>query len=216
MTMRPGFPGSPADADSPPYGRLLAERVAVLGGPLDDEAAGSLTAQLIMLQRADGERGLSLYINSPGGRFPAFAALHDTLRAVAADQPVETVCFGRAEGTAAALLAAGTPGQRLILPSALAVLRQPEYGEEDFARPREAESGARRVAAEHDRLVGLLAEYTGRTVERVRVDLERPLPMEASAAVGYGLADRIAHRLRPIPGRPAGRPGSQGSPGTGW
>jgi ATP-dependent Clp protease protease subunit len=174
----------------------------VLGGPLDDEAAGSLTAQLLLLRRADPKRELSLYINSAGGPFPAFAALHDSLRAVAEEQPVETVCFGRAEGTAAVLLAAGSTGHRLVLPNASVTVRQPDYGEQRFSHPRDAESGARRVAAEHDRLVALLSGYCGRDSERVRADLEHPLPMDAAGAVGYGLADRIARRPRPIPGLP--------------
>src|SRR5690606_22103150 len=106
-----------------PYAKLLEERIVFLGTPLDETSANDVTAQFMYLEHLAPERDISLYVNSPGGSFHALSALYDTLRFVTCD--VETVCLGRAEGAAALLLAAGTPGKRFVLPGARLVLRQP-------------------------------------------------------------------------------------------
>ncbi|MET9165965.1 ATP-dependent Clp protease proteolytic subunit [Streptomyces cellulosae] len=140
------------------------------------------------------DRDISLYVNSPGGPFHAMSALHDALTYLTCD--VETVCLGRAEGTAALLLAAGTPGKRYVLPGSRLVLRQP-------ALPEPAEGSASDLAIRADELARirarteeLLARHTGRPVDRVRADLERDLFLDAEAAVEYGLADRIVPHRR--------------------
>jgi ATP-dependent Clp protease protease subunit len=180
-----------------PYQALLRERIVVLGSALDDAAAADAVAQLVMLERLAPERPVSLYLNSPGGSFDAFTAVHDTVRQLSAE--VETVCFGRAEGTAALLLAAGTPGLRLVLPGAQLVLRAPAWTGELRGRAGELEFQAARLERNRQRMTELFAEYTGRSAEQVSTDLERPYPLDAEQAVRYGLADRIASRPRPVP-----------------
>ncbi|MEU0287178.1 ATP-dependent Clp protease proteolytic subunit [Streptomyces sp. NPDC006147] len=184
-----------------PYGRLLEERIVVLGTRIDETAANDVTAQLMYLEHHSPDRDISLYVNSPGGPFHAMSALHDALTYVTCD--VETVCLGRAEGTAALLLAAGTPGKRYVLPGSRLVLRQP-------ALPEPVEGRASDLAVQADELnrirvrtEEMLARHTGRPVQRVREDLERDTVLDARAAVDYGLADRIVphHRAaRPATG----------------
>ncbi|WP_377267261.1 ClpP family protease [Peterkaempfera sp. SMS 1(5)a] len=177
-----------------PYERLLREqRIVFLRGPLDDAAAADATAQLLELDHTAPDRPVSLYINSPGGPFEALMAVHDAMRHLSPD--VETVCTGRAEGTAALLLAAGTPGQRLVLPGATVLLREPP-APELRGRAADLEIHARQVERTRERMVELLAGYCGRTPERVAADLERGRPLEAAEAVGYGVADRVAERQR--------------------
>ncbi|MFI9726783.1 ATP-dependent Clp protease proteolytic subunit [Streptomyces sp. NPDC052092] len=184
-----------------PYARLLEERILVLGTRIDETAANDVTAQLMYLEHHSPDRDISLYVNSPGGPFHAMSALHDALTYVTCD--VETVCLGRAEGTAALLLAAGTPGKRYVLPGSRLVLRQP-------ALPEPVEGRASDLAVQADELnrirvrtEEMLARHTGRPVQRVREDLERDTVLDARAAVDYGLADRIVphHRAaRPATG----------------
>ncbi|MFD8169672.1 ATP-dependent Clp protease proteolytic subunit [Streptomyces cellulosae] len=184
----------PPDRTFDPYVRLLEERIVVLGTRIDETAVNDVTAQLIYLEHHSPDRDISLYVNSPGGPFHAMSALHDALTYLTCD--VETVCLGRAEGTAALLLAAGTPGKRYVLPGSRLVLRQP-------ALPETAEGSASDLAIRADELARirarteeLLARHTGRPVDRVRADLERDLFLDAEAAVEYGLADRIVPHRR--------------------
>ncbi|MET9236522.1 ATP-dependent Clp protease proteolytic subunit [Streptomyces cellulosae] len=184
----------PPDRTFDPYDRLLEERIVVLGTRIDETAVNDVTAQLIYLEHHSPDRDISLYVNSPGGPFHAMSALHDALTYLTCD--VETVCLGRAEGTAALLLAAGTPGKRYVLPGSRLVLRQP-------ALPETAEGSASDLAIRADELARirarteeLLARHTGRPVDRVRADLERDLFLDAEAAVEYGLADRIVPHRR--------------------
>ena len=171
----------PPDRTFDPYDRLLEERIVVLGTRIDETAVNDVTAQLIYLEHHSPDRDISLYVNSPGGPFHAMSALHDALTYLTCD--VETVCLGRAEGTAALLLAAGTPGKRYVLPGSRLVLRQP-------ALPEPAEGSASDLAIRADELARirarteeLLARHTGRPLDRVRADLERDLFLDAEAAV---------------------------------
>ncbi|CAL9605410.1 ATP-dependent Clp protease proteolytic subunit 2 [Streptomyces sp. enrichment culture] len=177
-----------------PYARLLEERIVVLGTRIDETAVNDVTAQLMYLEHHAPDRDISLYLNSPGGPFHAMSALHDALTYVTCD--VETVCLGRAEGTAALLLAAGTPGKRYVLPGSRLVLRQPA-----LPGPVEGSAGdlaiqAGELARIRARTEEMLARHTGRPVDRVRADLERDLVLDARAAVEYGLADRIVPHHR--------------------
>lgn len=196
------MPLTPWESVPSPYERLLREqRIVFLHGPLDDGRADEVVAQLLELDHTGPDRALSLYINSPGGPFEAVMAVHDTMRHLSPE--VETVCTGRAEGTAALLLAAGTPGRRLVLPGSVVTLREPQLPE---VRGSAADLAirARQVERTRQRTVELLAGYCGRDAQRVAADLERGRPMEAAEAVGYGVADRVAERLRGGPA-PAGR-----------
>ncbi|MGA5798045.1 ATP-dependent Clp protease proteolytic subunit [Streptomyces cellulosae] len=184
----------PPDRTSDPYDRLLEERIVVLGTRIDDTAVNDVTAQLIYLEHHSPDRDISLYVNSPGGPFHAMSALHDALTYLTCD--VETVCLGRAEGTAALLLAAGTPGKRYVLPGSRLVLRQPALTEPAEGSASDLAIRADELARIRARTEELLARHTGRPVDRVRADLERDLFLDAEAAVEYGLADRIVPHHR--------------------
>ncbi|MCO4697170.1 ATP-dependent Clp protease proteolytic subunit [Streptomyces sp. RO-S4] len=184
-----------------PYARLLEERIVVLGTRIDETAANDVTAQLMYLEHHSPDRDVSLYVNSPGGPFHAMSALHDALTYVTCD--VETVCLGRAEGTAALLLAAGTPGKRYVLPGSRLVLRQPALPEPVEGRASDLAVRADELNRIRVRTEEMLARHTGRPVRRVREDLERDTVLDAQAAVDYGMADRIVphHRAaRPATG----------------
>lgn len=185
-----------------PYAKLLEERIVFLGTPLDETSANDVTAQFMYLEHLAPERDISLYVNSPGGSFHALSVLYDTLRFVTCD--VETVCLGRAEGAAALLLAAGTPGKRFVLPGARLVLRQPSL------EPVEGPAGdlavhAGELARVRARMEDILVRHTGRGAEQVRADIERDLVLDAPAAVEYGLADAV------VPGRRDARPTAPGA-----
>lgn len=185
-----------------PYAKLLEERIVFLSAPLDETSANDVTAQFMYLEHLAPERDISLYVNSPGGSFHALSALYDTLRFVTCD--VETVCLGRAEGAAALLLAAGTPGKRFVLPGARLVLRQPSL------EPVEGPAGdlavhAGELARVRARMEDILVRHTGRGAEQVRADIERDLVLDARAAVEYGLVDAV------VPGRRDARPAVHGT-----
>ncbi|MEV3889106.1 ATP-dependent Clp protease proteolytic subunit [Streptomyces griseoincarnatus] len=190
---RPPVPPS-GHRTSDPYAQLLEERIVVLGTRIDETAVNHVAAQLMYLEHRAPDRDISVYVNSPGGPFHAMSALHDALTYVTCD--VETVCLGRAEGTAALLLAAGTPGKRYVLPGSRLMLRQPALPEPVEGSASDLAIRARELARIRARTEELLARYTGRPADRVRADLERDLVLDAQAAVDYGLADRIVPHHR--------------------
>ncbi|MFC7899011.1 ATP-dependent Clp protease proteolytic subunit [Streptomyces griseoincarnatus] len=190
---RPPVPPS-GHRTSDPYAQLLEERIVVLGTRIDETAVNDVTAQLMYLEHRAPDRDISVYVNSPGGPFHAMSALHDALTYVTCD--VETVCLGRAEGTAALLLAAGTPGKRYVLPGSRLVLRQPALPESVEGSASDLAIRAGELARIRARTEELLARHTGRPADRVRADLERDLVLDAQAAVDYGLADRIVPHHR--------------------
>ncbi|NEC50521.1 ATP-dependent Clp protease proteolytic subunit [Actinospica acidiphila] len=192
MTRPPVRPSGHRTSD--PYDRLLEERIVVLGTRIDETAVNDVTAQLMYLEHHAPDRDISLYLNSPGGPFHAMSALHDALTYVTCD--VETVCLGRAEGTAALLLAAGTPGKRYVLPGSRVVLRQPALAEPVEGNASDLAIRAEELARIRARTEEMLARHTGRPVDRVRADLERYLVLDAQAAVDHGLADRIVPHHR--------------------
>ncbi len=172
-----------------PYSKLLEERIVFLGTQIDDASANDVMAQFMHLEHAAPERDISLYINSPGGSFTAMTAIYDTMRFVSCD--VETVCLGQAASAAAVLLAAGTPGKRLVLPGSRVLIHQPSLAEPAQGRIHDLEIHAREALRTREKLEEMLALHTGRSVERVRQDIERNLFLDAEGAVAYGLADRL-------------------------
>ncbi|MGJ5895588.1 ATP-dependent Clp protease proteolytic subunit [Streptomyces niveiscabiei] len=181
-----------------PYSKLLEERIVFLGTPVDDISANDVMAQFMHLEYKDPDQAISLYINSPGGSFTAMAAIYDTMRYVSCE--VETICLGQAGASAAILLAAGTPGKRLMLPGARVVIGQPEAGEiqgqaSDLAIQAEELSRTRAL------LEDMLVRHTGRAPEQVTEDIERDLVLDADAAVAYGLVDRIVSNREASGGR---------------
>lgn len=189
-----------------PYSKLLEERIVILGTPIDETSANDVMAQFMYLEHHSPDRDISLYVNSPGGSFHAMSAIYDTLRFVTCD--VETICLGRAEGAAALLLAAGTPGKRYLLPGSRLVLRQPSLLEPVEGQTSDLAIQAEELTRVRERMEEILVRHTGRTAEQVRADIERDKVLDAREALEYGLADRIVPRRRdacPASGRSGAR-----------
>ncbi|AEW92726.1 MULTISPECIES: ATP-dependent Clp protease proteolytic subunit [Streptomycetaceae] len=185
-----------------PYGKLLSERVIFLGTPVDDTAANDVMAQLVHLEYASPDQDIQLYINSPGGSFTAMTAVYDTMRYISCD--IQTVCLGQAVAAAALLLAAGTPGKRLALPGARIVLEQPAIPEPVQGTTADLEIQAAEMERRRTRTAELLAEHTGRPIERIQADIERATVLDGPGARAYGLVDHLT-RSRKAPAAPGPR-----------
>jgi len=169
------------------YSRLLSERIIFLGTEIDDGVANVVMAQLLHLEAASPDLEISLYINSPGGTYSALTAIYDTMQFVQPD--VATICMGQASSAAAVLLAAGAPGKRSVLQHAKVLLHQPS-SQAQGALPDLAIQAKElaRVRAEMDEI---LSRHTGHPVAKIRSDTDRNMTLNASEAVGYGLADQV-------------------------
>lgn len=171
------------------YSRLLRDRIVFVVGPVDDNVANIVVAQLLYLESENPDKDIHMYINSPGGAVNSGLCIHDTMQFVRCD--VNTMCIGQAASMGAFLLASGTPGKRLALPSARMMLHQPSGRMRGVAA--DIEIHAREIGVLRDRLNELLAEHTGQTVERIKKDADRDYWMSAEDAVSYGLVDSVQH-----------------------
>ncbi|TMM40284.1 MAG: ATP-dependent Clp protease proteolytic subunit [Actinobacteria bacterium] len=171
-----------------PYSKLLSERVVFLGTAVDDTAANDILAQLLYLDYDKPERDISLYVNSPGGSLTAMMTIYDTMRVLRCD--VRTVCLGQAASAAALLLAAGTPGKRMMLPNARVVLHQPRM-EVSQGSTSDLAIQARELLRMRTAMEEILAEHTGRDLDQIRRDLDRETILDGSQAVAYGLVDLL-------------------------
>ncbi|MFI8400323.1 ATP-dependent Clp protease proteolytic subunit [Streptomyces sp. NPDC085463] len=177
-----------------PYTKLLESRIVFLGTRIDETSSNDVIAQLLYLEYAAPDQDIALYVNSPGGSVAAMTAIHDTIRTLACD--VATTCLGQAASTAAVLLAAGTPGKRMMLPGSRVTLRQPAVDEPLRGQPSDLDIQARELLRQRDLVAGMLAGHTGRSGERVDADLDRLTVLDAPAAVEYGLVDHVITRRR--------------------
>ncbi|MFB7357211.1 ATP-dependent Clp protease proteolytic subunit [Streptomyces gardneri] len=177
-----------------PYSKLLESRIVFLGTPVDETSANDAIAQFLYLDHAAPGQDISLYINSPGGSISAMTSIYDTMRTLSCD--VETTCLGQAVSTAAVLLAAGTPGKRLILPGARVTLRQPTLEEPLQGQLSDLDLQAAELLRLRALVAGLLAEHTGQDRERIDADTDRLTVLDAPAAVAYGLADHVVVNRR--------------------
>jgi len=169
------------------YSRLLKERIVFLGGPIDDDTANLVIAQLLFLEAEDSKKDISLYINSPGGSVTATLAMVDTMNHV--KPAVSTVCVGMAASGAAILLSAGENGKRFALPNAEVMIHQPHGGAEGQAT--DIEITAKQIIKLRERLNRILAKNTGQSFEKVEKDVERDFFMTADEAKKYGLLDKV-------------------------
>jgi ATP-dependent Clp protease protease subunit len=172
------------------YSRLLRERIIFLGTQVTDEVADSIVAQLLFLEAEDPEKDIHLYINSPGGSVTAGMAMYDTIQQVRCD--VVTICFGLAASMGAFLLAAGTAGKRMSLPSSRIMIHQPLGGAQGQAVDIEIQ--AREILYHKRKLNELLAHHTKQPLERIEADTERDFFMSAQEAKEYGLIDQVISR----------------------
>ena len=171
------------------YSRLLRERIVFLVGPVDDNVANLVVAQLLFAESENPDKDVHLYINSPGGSVTAGLAIYDTMQFVRCD--VSTMCIGQAASMGAFLLAAGTRGKRMALPNARVMLHQPAGGSRGVAADIEIQ--AREIVAVRQRLNEILARHTGQDVERISQDTDRDYWMSPDDAVEYGLIDSVQH-----------------------
>lgn len=169
------------------YSRLLKERIVFIGGPIDDDVANLVIAQLLYLESEDPERDITLYINSPGGVVYAGLAIYDTMQYIKPD--VATYCVGLAASMGALLLTAGTPGKRFALRYSRIMIHQPWGGTRGQASEIEIEAREilrlKRIGNE------ILARHTGKPIEQVERDTDRNYYMSAEEAKDYGLIDGI-------------------------
>jgi ATP-dependent Clp protease protease subunit len=169
------------------YSRLLKERIVFLGGPIVDEVANLIIAQLLFLQSEDPKADISLYINSPGGSVSATLAMVDTMRHIKPD--VSTVCVGMAASGGAWLLSSGAKGKRLALTNAEVMIHQPLGGVQGQAS--DIIITAEHILRTKKRLVQIMAENTGQKIEKVENDIDRDYFMGAEEAKKYGLIDKV-------------------------
>ena len=169
------------------YSRLLRERVIFLVGPVNDQTANLVVAQLLFLESENPDKDISLYINSPGGSVSAGMAIYDTMQFIKPD--VSTLCTGIAASMGAFLLAAGAKGKRYSLPNSRVMIHQPLGGAQGQATDIEIQ--AREILYLRERLNAILAERTGQSIEKIAQDTDRDFFMSADQAKDYGLIDEV-------------------------
>jgi ATP-dependent Clp protease, protease subunit len=169
------------------YSRLLKDRIVFLVGPVEDNVANLVVAQLLFLESENPDKDINLYINSPGGSVTAGMSIYDTMQFVRCE--VSTMCVGQAASMGAFLLAAGAPGKRFALPNSRMMLHQPSGGSRGVAADIEIQ--AREILLMRERLNRVLSEHTGQSVERIAEDTERDFWMNPEEARSYGLIDKV-------------------------
>ncbi|HAJ11644.1 MAG: ATP-dependent Clp endopeptidase proteolytic subunit ClpP [Hydrogenophaga sp.] len=169
------------------YSRLLKERVVFLVGPVTDQSANLVVAQLLFLESENPDKDISFYINSPGGSVSAGMSIFDTMNFIKPD--VSTLCMGMAASMGAFLLAAGAKGKRFALPNSKIMIHQPLGGAQGQAT--EIEIHAREILKTREQLNKILAERTGQPLEKIERDTERDYYLSAAESAEYGLIDKV-------------------------
>ena len=169
------------------YSRLLKERVIFIVGPIEDQMANLIVAQLLFLESENPDKDVHLYINSPGGSVTAGLSIYDTMKFIKPD--VSTMCIGQAASMGAFLLSGGTKGKRYILPNARTMIHQPSGGAQGQATDIEIQ--AKEILFLRERLNSLLADHTGQPIDVIERDTERDRFMSAEQSVEYGLVDEV-------------------------
>jgi ATP-dependent Clp protease, protease subunit len=174
------------------YSRLLKDRIIILGGPVTDDSANAIVAQMLFLSNDDPKSDIQFYINSPGGSVSAGMGIMDTIRYLRCD--VATTCIGMAASMGACLLASGTKGKRFCLPNSQVMLHQPLIGGVLQGPATDLGIEAQHMIRLRDRLYRLMAGFTGKTSEQIHRDFDRNKWLFADEAVEYGVADRVLER----------------------
>ena len=169
------------------YSRLLKERIVFVVGPIDDNVANLIVAQLLFCESENADKDVQLYINSPGGSVTAGLAVYDTMQFINCE--VSTLCVGQAASMGALLLAGGTKGKRYCLPNSRVMIHQPSGGSQGQASDIEIQ--AQEILYLRERMNEIIAEHTGRSAEQVATDTERDNFMTAPQAMEYGLIDQV-------------------------
>ncbi|MFA7252337.1 MAG: ATP-dependent Clp endopeptidase proteolytic subunit ClpP [Candidatus Paceibacterota bacterium] len=169
------------------YSRLLKENIIFLGGPIDDDVANIIIAQLLFLQSEDPKKDIKIYINSPGGHVSAGLAIIDTMNHIKND--VSTVCVGMAASMGAVILASGAKGKRFSLPNSEIMIHQPLGGAQGQAT--DIQITAKQILKLKEKLNQILADKTGKPVSQIERDADRDYYMSAEEAKKYGIVDKI-------------------------
>ena len=169
------------------YSRLLRERVVFLVGPVNDQTANLVVAQLLFLESENPDKDISLYINSPGGSVSAGMAIYDTMNFI--KPAVSTLCTGMAASMGAFLLAAGEKGKRFALPNSKIMIHQPLGGMQGQAT--DIEIHAKDILKTKAKMNQILAERTGQPIEKIERDTDRDYFLEAEEARAYGIVDQV-------------------------
>lgn len=172
------------------YSRLLKERIIFVVGPIDDNVANLVVAQLLFCESENADKDVQLYINSPGGSVTSGLAIYDTMQFINCE--VSTLCIGQAASMGAFLLAGGTKGKRFALPNARVMIHQPSGGSQGQASDIEIQ--AKEILYLRERMNAIMAEHTGRTPEEIAKDTERDNFMTAEQAKEYGMIDTILEK----------------------
>ena len=172
------------------YSRLLKERIIFLVGPINDNVASLVTAQLLFLESEDPKKDINLYINSPGGLVTAGLGIYDTMQYIKPD--ISTLCIGQAASMGSFLLTAGKKGKRFSLPNSRIMVHQPSAGFQGQAT--DIEIHANEVLALKKRLNEIYSKHTGKSVDDIRKDLERDNFMTAEVAKEFGLIDEVVEK----------------------
>ena len=172
------------------YSRLLKERIVFIVGPINDNVASLVTAQLLFLESEDPKKEISLYINSPGGLVTAGLGIYDTIQYVKPD--VSTLCIGQAASMGSFLLAAGAKGKRFSLPNSRIMVHQPSAGFQGQAT--DIEIHANEVLSLKKRLNEIYSKHTNKSVEEIRPALERDNFMTPVEAKDFGLIDKVVDK----------------------
>lgn len=169
------------------YSRLLKERIIFVVGPIDDNVANLIVAQLLFAESENADKDVQLYINSPGGSVTAGLAIYDTMQFINCD--VSTLCIGQAASMGALLLAGGAAGKRYCLPNSRVMIHQPSGGSQGQASDIEIQ--AKEILYLRERMNEIMGFHTGKTPEQLALDTERDYFMNAHDAQAYGLIDNV-------------------------
>jgi ATP-dependent Clp protease protease subunit len=176
------------------YSMLLKERIVFMVGPVEDNVANLVVAQLLYLEGENPDKDINLYINSPGGSVTAGMAIYDTMQFIRPD--VSTMCIGQAASMGSFLLAAGAKGKRYCLPNSRMMIHQPSGGSRGVAADIEIQ--AKEILLMRERLNQMLADHTGQPVERIAEDTDRDFWMSPDEAAEYGLIDSVQLPRKPL------------------
>lgn len=169
------------------YSRLLKDRIIMLSGPIEDDMANSIVAQLLFLDAQDSTKDIYLYINSPGGVVTSGMAIYDTMNFIKAD--VQTIVIGMAASMASVLVSSGAKGKRFGLPHSTVMIHQPSGGAQ--GQQTEIQIAAEEILKTRKMINGILAENSGQPIEQIERDTERDHYLTAQEALDYGLLDGI-------------------------
>ena len=176
------------------YSRLLKDRIIMLTGPVEDNMANSIIAQLLFLDAQDPTKDIYLYINTPGGSVSAGLAIVDTMNFIKAD--VQTIVMGTAASMGTIIASSGTKGKRFMLPNAEYMIHQPMGGTGSGTQQTDMAIAAEHLLKTRNKLEKILAENSGKTVEQIHKDAERDYWMSAEETLAYGFIDQIMYNTK--------------------